>query len=123
MKMQKSDWLSERVIFGGLIIIGYYTMVIMAASKLVDADGKAVVHDSLLAIGPMIGIIVQSIWKTDKVDKVNAEAAATRAAKAPDLSTATVAPVVPAVPVVPAEVVSTVAPIVDSTGQPFMTGR
>lgn len=45
-------------------------------------------RDALLVVGPLLGVIVNAIWKTDKVDKQTAQTAAVLAAKAPDLSAA-----------------------------------
>lgn len=85
--MSKGDWLSERMIFGLLIIVGYFTMGALAILVPgLAAEQRAIARDVLLAVGPLIGMIVQSIWKTDKADKVAADTAAVLAAKAPDLS-------------------------------------
>ncbi len=88
--MEKKDWLSERILFGALIIFGYFSMVAIAvilpaavvaalppdrASTEIPVITNAVstVKDSLLVIGPLLGVIVQAIWKSDRTDKANAE--------------------------------------------------
>lgn len=88
--MKGADWLSERILFGGLLIIGYFVLVALAlcapviAAVVVPAGeapiveqaisaGAATVKDALLVIGPLLGMIVQAIWKTDRADKQTAE--------------------------------------------------
>lgn len=87
MALDKHEWVSERVLFGGFIITGYFGLGYLSAiAPGISPEGRAAAHDVFLTVGPLIGIIVQSIWRTDKVDKINAETNAVRAAKAPDLS-------------------------------------
>lgn len=80
--MNKGDWLSERILFGLLVIAGYLgivigTMVIpllapKASLPAVQASmGNA--KDALLVIGPLLGVIVNAIWKSDKTDKQTAD--------------------------------------------------
>lgn len=100
--MLNEGWWSERILFGLLIIVGYFLLValtfvvpiwvaaVLPADKLAVVmpavrDGISLAKDSLLVIGPLLGVIVNSIWKADKADKANAQALAT-------LATAAVAP-------------------------------
>lgn len=88
------DFWSERMLFGLLIILGYLLLLILSmvfpvivavllnAAKLTIVmpavkDGAATVRDGLLVIGPLLGLIVQAIWKADKADKDNAASLAT----------------------------------------------
>lgn len=95
--MKPADWVSERILFGLLIIGGYFGTGIIGALLIPQyvpanyiAQALAITHDAQTVVGPLMGVIVQAIWKTDKVDKINAATAATLASKVPD-STATVA--------------------------------
>lgn len=66
--MQRLDWLSERILFGLILILGYYGLVIVgmyAPSK----EALQLARDSLLVVGPIIGLIAASIWKTDKAER------------------------------------------------------
>lgn len=77
----------ERFVFGVLIIGGYFSIGIVGAIVFKNNEaGLRLTENAQLTIGPLIGIIVQSIWKTSQVDKVNADTAAKIAAKAPDNS-------------------------------------
>ncbi len=69
------DWLSERVLFGLLIIAGYFAVV--AGTMFIPAANSGNAKDALLVIGPLLGVIVNSIWKADKADKDNAASLAT----------------------------------------------
>lgn len=86
--MTKESWLSERVVFGLLIIWGYFLVVVatMILPVVVSADKLPGVQaamgnakDALLVIGPLLGVIVNAIWKADKVDKQNADTVSTLA--------------------------------------------
>lgn len=89
--MEKANGIfSERVWFGTLLILGYLGMVFYTTVQVHDADARQMARDSLLVIGPLLGVIVNATWKADKVDGVNANTAAVLADKSPDLSAATV---------------------------------
>lgn len=75
--MSNDGWWSERIVFGLLIILGYLGIVIMTMFVKPENSGNA--KDALLVIGPLLGVIVNSIWKADKADKQNAAAMATLA--------------------------------------------
>lgn len=93
--MKSSDFLSERMIFGALIIGGYFITVwagVHVAKDAISAQAQQIIHDAMLTGGPLVGIIVNAIWRTDKSQQQQAEAAAALAAKAPDLSANTVLP-------------------------------
>ncbi len=83
--MVSSDWLSERILFGLLIISGYFLVVIASlavpvfvavyapAALPAAENASATAKDALLVVGPLLGVIVQAIWKTDRTEKANAE--------------------------------------------------
>ncbi len=71
LSMNKIEWLSERMVFGLLIIVGYFAIV--GGTMFIPAASQANAKDALLVIGPLLGTIVSAIWKTDKADKQNAE--------------------------------------------------
>lgn len=82
--MKPGDWLSERMVFGILVIIGYLTLATLiltgyAASKGVSDTMQGVV---LGAMGAGIPLILQATFRTDRVDKVNANTMATLASTA-----------------------------------------
>lgn len=83
--MKPRDWLSERMVFGLLLIGGFFATGIIAVVAPVSSD-KQLAKDMLLVVGPLLGVIVNAIWKVDKVDKQVADTAALLAAKAPDHS-------------------------------------
>lgn len=86
--MKSAEWLSERMVFGVLIIggsIGLLFEIVIAGPKL----PAEIVTLASLGLGGLItslGTIVAAIWKTDKVDRQAADTAAILAAKAPDQS-------------------------------------
>lgn len=84
--MNGKDWLSERILFGLLIIIGYLGITGLAVFLATTPEARQTAKDALLVLGPLLGVIVQAIWRTDKTDKQTADTAAVLAAKAPDLS-------------------------------------
>lgn len=84
--MKASDFLSERMIFGIMIIVGYFGLSTLSSFFAMTPDQRAVIHDAQLVVGPILGMIAQAIWKTDKTDRQVADTAAVLAAKAPDLS-------------------------------------
>lgn len=90
--MTKSDWLSERVIFGILIIGGYFgvgaVMIVLSHWGALPQSIVDMTHDMYLTVGPLLGLIVQSIWRNDKTDKLNAQTTATLAAAVSPASTA-----------------------------------
>lgn len=88
--MSKHDWLSERILFGFMLIGGYFGLAglcIWAIPQGPDGDEtRQLLRDILLTIGPLLGMIVQAIWKSDKTDRQAANTAAILADKAPNLS-------------------------------------
>jgi cytochrome bd-type quinol oxidase subunit 2 len=79
--------LSERVLFGLIIILGYFAVggVMMILNHFGTLDDKtyALAHDMHLTVGPLMGIMVQSMYKTDKTDRLNAQTQATLADRLP----------------------------------------
>lgn len=84
--MTKHDWLSERIVFGGLIIFGFFSLGLIATVAPLTIEARQTAKDVLLVVGPLLGVIVNAIWKSDRTEKATAEAVATLAAKAPDQS-------------------------------------
>ena len=85
--MEKRELISERILFGMVILAGYFGVGGIGAFLLRDnKEALAVTRDVLITVGPLLGVIVNSIWKADKVDKVTANTAAVLADKAPNLS-------------------------------------
>lgn len=84
--MRPHDWLSERMVFGLLIIAGYIALIGVTIVFGLRGDVLAIVTGGLGTLGAAIGIITQAIWKVDRTERQAAETAAVLAAKAPDLS-------------------------------------
>lgn len=84
--MTGKEWLSERMVFGLLIIAGFFILGGLAVVMKLDADARQTAKDVLLVVGPLLGVIVQAIWKTDRTERQAADTAAILAAKAPDQS-------------------------------------
>jgi ABC-type Na+ efflux pump permease subunit len=64
----------ERIIFGLLIIGGYLGIAFLGAilfRKAVDKESLQLTRDAMLTIGPLIGIIVKSIWETRESSPVS----------------------------------------------------
>jgi hypothetical protein len=85
-----SDWLSERILFGTLIIVSYLAVCLVGSVGQLTPAGESVVHDAMLGLGPIVGLIAAAIWKSDKADKQNASTmaslASTVAAQTPSTS-------------------------------------
>lgn len=92
--MKPTDFLSERMVFGLLIIIGFFGVGIVATMGPLAAEARQTAKDVLLVVGPLLGVIVNAIWRTDKAERQAADTAAVLAAKAPDLSAAAPAAVI-----------------------------
>lgn len=91
--MKSTDWLSERVLFGILMILGF--IVLDGLGMLwpgLSTEQRQYGRDGLLVLGPIVGIIAQAIWKSDRTDKSTAESVAS-------LSSAVNTMATPAVPV------------------------
>lgn len=79
--MKGVDWLPERILFGSMIIIGYIAVVVVGTARAdnLPPAGAALLHDAMLALGPLAGMVIQSVFKTDKTDKESAAAISTLA--------------------------------------------
>lgn len=80
--MRVRDFFSERILFGALVIGGYYVLVILgvhAAKGSLSPEAMSIIHDAMLTAGPLVGIIVNAIWKSDKTDKDQASTIASLA--------------------------------------------
>ena len=84
------EWLSERILFGMLLVGGYVGLGAASFIMPLTAQQSTNAHDVLLVLGPVVGMIAQAIWKTDKADKQNADSLAkVVASQAPDSTTTT----------------------------------
>lgn len=88
--MKWGDFLSERMVFGLLIIGGYLGALGAITFVRVDPTTQSILSTGMGVLGTAIGAIVAAIWKTDKTDRQVAATAAVLAAKAPDQSGANV---------------------------------
>lgn len=73
----KNDWPSERILFGLLIIFGFFLMGALVVVMPLTADARQSGKDVLLVVGPLLGVIVNAIWKQDKTEKQAADSIAT----------------------------------------------
>lgn len=70
--MKLLDWMSERILFGLLIIGGYLgCMGALTLAHLPPANLQ-LISQGVGALGTAVGVIVAAIWKTDKSEKQNA---------------------------------------------------
>lgn len=79
--MKLPDFFSERMVFGLLVFVGYIALVIIGTARAneLPTASAAILHDGMLALGPLAGMIIQSVFKSDRADKQNAQTAATLA--------------------------------------------
>ena len=57
----------ERLLFGCIVIVGYILVTWYGASGKAEAkEAGQIVHDAMLALGPLVGVIVYAIFKADK---------------------------------------------------------
>jgi len=72
-----NDWLSERIILGLFMILGYFavaiTALILSANDLLTEDAAQLVRDIGITVGPLLGLIVGSVFRNDKTDRINAD--------------------------------------------------
>ena len=89
--MKPADMLSERMVFGTIIIVGLVVLIheLLYNAPHLKPEVISLIAGGVGALSTAMGLIVQSVFKTDKIDKLNAETAAAVAAKAPDQSGAT----------------------------------
>lgn len=57
---------------GLAFLAGYYIMVLRFISQAVPAANVALVRDSMLVLGPAVGAIVQSLFRSDVRDEIQA---------------------------------------------------
>jgi hypothetical protein len=88
--MQKHDWFSERILVAVLVFVGYFGVggfaVGLSAFKVIPDITVGLTRDMFITVGPLLGIIIQGVFKTDKTERQVAQTAATLADKSPDLS-------------------------------------
>lgn len=84
--MKPTDFLSERMVFGLLIIGGYVGALAAITFVHVEPASMNALSTGMGVLGTAIGAIVAAIWKSDKTDRTIADTAAVLAAKAPDQS-------------------------------------
>ena len=76
--MKAGDWLSERILLGVAIIGGY--LILGGLSFFIQMDNAQNVHDVLEVLGPVVGMIANAVFRSDKVDKANADSVSQLAA-------------------------------------------
>lgn len=87
--MSAKDFLSERTLFGALIILGFLLATATAAYFPVVGASHDVVVGAVGTLGTALGMVVQAVFRTDKTDKQTAE---TNAQLAQAVNTALAAP-------------------------------
>lgn len=63
------DWKS---FIGLAFLLGYYFMVYTFIYRMVPAPNVALVRDAMLVLGPAVGAIVQSLFRSDVRDEIQA---------------------------------------------------
>jgi hypothetical protein len=61
-----------RSFIGMAFLAGYYLMVLRFIGHTVPAENVALVRDSMLVLGPAVGAVVQSLFRTDVKDEITA---------------------------------------------------
>lgn len=61
-----------RAFIGLAFLVGYYLMVLRFITHVVPAANVALVRDSMLVLGPAVGAIVQSLFRSDVRDEIQA---------------------------------------------------
>lgn len=84
--MNKTDWISERMVFGFMIVGGYLGCMMVLTFVSIPKDNLNLISQGVGAFGAALGVIVASIWKTDKTERQAADTAAVIASKLPDNS-------------------------------------
>lgn len=64
------DWKS---FIGLAFLTGYYLMVLRFIGKVVPTENIPLVRDSMLVLGPAVGAIVQSLFRSDVRDELQAQ--------------------------------------------------
>lgn len=64
-----TDW---RAFVGLAFLAGYYLMVLRFIGRVVPASNVPLVRDSMLVLGPAVGAIVQSLFRSDVRDEIQA---------------------------------------------------
>lgn len=64
------DW---RAFVGLAFLAGYYVMVLRFISRVVPAENIPLVRDSMLVLGPAVGAVVQSLFRSDVRDELQAQ--------------------------------------------------
>lgn len=77
--MTGPNWLSERMVFGLLIIGGYLGCMGALTMFHLPAANLNLISQGVGALGTAVGVIVAAIWKTDKSDRQNADTVSTLA--------------------------------------------
>lgn len=71
--MLAKDFLSERIIFGVLIILGFLLATATAAFLPIVGASHDVVTGAVGTLGTALGMVVQAVFRTDKTDKQTAD--------------------------------------------------
>jgi hypothetical protein len=64
--------LDSKLLAAVMFFAGYYVLVFILAQRSTPAANVALVRDSLLVLGPAIGVIVGATWRTDQRDEQQA---------------------------------------------------
>lgn len=74
--MQGKDWVSERILFGGLILLGYMALLGTTFLAGVPKGAETLINIGMGTLGTALGAVVSAVFRTDKTDKANAESIA-----------------------------------------------
>lgn len=64
--------IDTKAFIGLAFLSGYYLMVLRFITHVVPAANVALVRDSMLVLGPAVGAIVQSLFRSDVRDEIQA---------------------------------------------------
>lgn len=71
-RIQPRRPMDVRSFIGLAFLAGYYLMVLRFINHIVPAQNVALVRDSMLVLGPAVGAIVQSLFRSDVRDEIQA---------------------------------------------------
>lgn len=82
--MKIRDFLSERMVFGLLIVLGFLGAQTVLTLVKIPAENANLISQCVGALCASIGVIVAAVFKTDKVDRQNADTLSQIAAAMPN---------------------------------------
>lgn len=71
-KIQPRRPIDVRSFIGLAFLAGYYLMVLRFIGRVVPVENIPLVRDSMLVLGPAVGAIVQSLFRSDVRDEIQA---------------------------------------------------